>query len=434
MKNEKVEELLKGIVVVIDDEVRDANANIYTIIENLKKKNIPVLSYDRIPEKGIIESLYNASFIILDWKFESPLDRSFDNSALPVETGASLRKEAQEEVIDFIKRLLGAALIPIFIFTNEDIEEIHDTLKENGIRHEETDRIFIEDKRKLLKLDSLYQKIGTWMKDHPSAYVLKEWDKTFIHSKNEIFLKMYSLSPYWVGTIWDVIKEDALGENSNCHKEFEEFLTRSITNRMDDIEFDVSCLQKKNRAQGTDDEIRQIFEAERYIKYGDSQDSISPHTGDLFLQKKKYYLNIRAECDLARQNDPELYCLEGETLSLREITSDIPVLQSGEKMNLDSDCYEGIENINTAINRWAKKRLFYHGTIIEKTPEVIIPCIAGEKMIRFKLDLKIKQFSEIKELRIGRLLPPYITRVQQRCASHIVRTGVFPISSDLFQG
>ncbi len=433
MKNEKVEELLKGIVVVIDDEVHDANANIHTIIENLKKKNTPVLSYDRIPEEDIIESLYNASFIILDWKFESS-DSSFAKNALPMGFGASLREEAQEEVIGFIKRLLGTVLVPIFIFTNENIEEIYNTLKENGIRHEETDRIFIEDKRNLLNLDSLYHQIGTWMENHPSAYVLKEWDKTFIRSKNEIFLKMYSLSPYWVGTIWDVIKEDASGENLNCHREFEEFLTRSITNRMDDIEFDTDCLQKKNQTQDTDHEIRQIFETERYIEYGDSQDNIPPHTGDLFLQEKKYYLNIRAECSLARKDDPELYCLEGKQFPSKEITSDIPVLQPGERMNLGSKCYEGIEKINAAIKKWAGKRQFHHGTIIEQAPEVIIPYIAGEKMIRFKLDLKIKQFSELKEHRIGRLLPPYITRVQQRCASYIVRTGVFPVSSDLFRG
>ena len=36
----------------------------------------------------------------------------------------------------------------------------------------------------------------------------------------------------------------------------------------------------------------------------------------------------------------------------------------------------------------------------------------------------VKQFSEVKDLRIGRLLHPYLTRIQQRYALYLQRQGL----------
>ena len=74
-----------------------------------------------------------------------------------------------------------------------------------------------------------------------------------------------------------------------------------------------------------------------------------------------------------------------------------------------------------------------HGTFIERADKVIVSCIAGEKAIQFSFELTVKKSSELEAKRIGRILPPYITRIQQRCAQYAIREGVMPIPEELFR-
>lgn len=49
-----------------------------------------------------------------------------------------------------------------------------------------------------------------------------------------------------------------------------------------------------------------------------------------------------------------------------------------------------------------------------------------------KMDLEILSFNAWKGKRIGRVLPPYITKIQQKCAVNMVREGVAPLPKELF--
>ena len=75
---------------------------------------------------------------------------------------------------------------------------------------------------------------------------------------------------------------------------------------------------------------------------------------------------------------------------------------------------------------------FGHGEILEKKPEAILACVDNGKIIKFRMDLVIRKFREIKDKRIGRVLPPYITRIQQKCSQYIVREGTMPIPREIF--
>ena len=46
-------------------------------------------------------------------------------------------------------------------------------------------------------------------------------------------------------------------------------------------------------------------------------------------------------------------------------------------------------------------------------------------------DIEIKEFQKDKDKRVGRLLPPYITRIQQKWAHYVVRTGVLPVPENV---
>ena len=110
-----IEELFKGIAVIFDDEIADVDSTISKIKENIEKKDIPVAAYQKIPQKGMIPSLSNASFIILDWDYTkySEID-TLERISIP----ETLKNEQEQELIDFVQELLKQIFIPVFIFTS----------------------------------------------------------------------------------------------------------------------------------------------------------------------------------------------------------------------------------------------------------------------------------------------------------------------------
>lgn len=88
----------------------------------------------------------------------------------------------------------------------------------------------------------------------------------------------------------------------------------------------------------------------------------------------------------------ELYCIEGEAMSDEE-------LKDSHQVRL--------------------------GQFEEKIGESIAFSIHERKSVRFRFrKLRIKRFAELKSQRIGRLLHPYLTRIQQRYALYLQRQGL----------
>jgi len=122
-------------------------------------------------------------------------------------------------------------------------------------------------------------------------------------------------------------------------------------------------------------------------------DSIAP--GDIFKEGKHYFVNIRPDCDCidrskADQDSVQLYLLEGSKLSSGQI-------------HFDSE----------------------YGEIRERDTETIIFPIDNGANISFKFkNLRIRNWGEVKGKRIGRLLAPFLTRLQQRYSGYLQRPGL----------
>ena len=63
-----IKKLFSGIAVIIDDDINDESKNIYYILKQIHKKNIPYVSYVKLPDEALIDNLQSTSFILLDWK------------------------------------------------------------------------------------------------------------------------------------------------------------------------------------------------------------------------------------------------------------------------------------------------------------------------------------------------------------------------------
>ncbi len=460
----EIEELFKGIAVIIDDEIDDPSSGISKIKTLIQNKNIPVVTYKEIPDKEIIPALANSPFIIVDW------DYTYGALGIDTENGERISmpsdyKEYQEKiVIDFLTDVINNFFVPVFLFTSQDIDSIKISLDAAGLwqKDENRNRIFIKDKKELLKETDLFNTIETWLRSMPPAYVLKIWELQAKKAKNNMFLDMYNHSPYWVEILWRMMKNDVV----DYQHEFGEFITRSLCNRMEKCEFEEDIISRESETNFVTmqsyeymndeeetlppDELHRVLEGERYFTY--KQDLLPKqfYTGDLFKEGNNYYLNIRAQCDLARENggdyDPILYLIKGKKLRDKDIRLDSLELKSDCSLSFGSGTTVSLvkiaeicqnetqlNEINKKIYNHENKILLRHGTFIERADKVIVSCIAGEKAIQFSFELTVKKSSELEAKRIGRILPPYITRIQQRCAQYAIREGVMPIPEELFR-
>ena len=117
--------------------------------------------------------------------------------------------------------------------------------------------------------------------------------------------------------------------------------------------------------------------------------------GDLFkVADNKFLVNIRPDCDCIPRNGKveavKLYCVEGKNLN------DIQV-----------------------------RKKYEQGHFQERVWESVAFSVYQQKTIRFDFrKFCVKEYSELKDRRIGRLLHPYVTRIQQRYTSYLQRQGL----------
>ena len=413
-----IKELFKGVAVVIDDKINDTESDdlILKIVEKLEEENIPLLKYDDIPEDSVINHFKNINFVLLDWElFEKPEGEYFDE------------KPFIENVINFIKKLKETTFVPVFIFSHLNAEGIINKLKENGLYDKaKTNYIFVKSKSEIISdtdNNKLFNEIEKWLKQTPSMYVLKEWEKSLNEAKNKLFWDFYNINHKWPSILQKTFQDDG----SDVNYELGNFIFKNIMARTEPIQFDEDILKIED-SDLTQDELRKVLEAERFIKK-DSLPPNIPFTGDLFeiakyeidkdskKEKKKLFVNIRPDCDIIRDKDnvnkgqkpiensskkfnPNLYCLECEVIKNKDVT-------------------------------------FEKGSIIERKDSIIVPFVHNGKILKINLNKifvfqwkqelltkKGKETRNFNQTRVGRILPPYITAIQQKYAFYLQRQGL----------
>lgn len=379
------ENLFKGIGMVVDDHVYRGNDVINGIVKYLENDNhLPLVKYEALPDK--IESICfsNLSFLLLDWE----LNTLVDDDGLPIQD-ATLKAQNARENVDFIKQVVDKVVIPIFIFSNEDVNSIKNTLSEyNIIDDDEKSPIFILSKSELFDNDKkciMFDKVNEWLKDTPSIYVTQKWKTAYLEAINGMALDMREASPFWPNLLWSCYTSDGV----NPSEEISSLINQNALSRILPVEFDQNILSGR---KACDEHIlkslleRQCFMRNEYLGGLSS-------TGDIYKWQQKYFLNIRPSCDcVGRDGNNKIYLLKGDKVKDKEI-------QNG----LFNDKY---------------------GNFNEQSNFVIVGPIDGF-FFRFKFkDIVIEDFEKKKDKRIGRLLPPFITRVTQKYGLYIHRQGL----------
>ena len=443
MNNSDVKELFSGVVAIFDDKINDPDENLKKIIKELKNLNFLVLKYSNLPlymekdgvddnlkkeedrledesnidadlnniktendEQIKLKNIANLSFIILDWKIKNKIITDEDRSSIILPDTVS----EENFTIEFIKKINGISFIPIFIFSDEDVDIIESSLARK--------ELFAKDKpsnlliRNKTDFTSLVDTLKEWIEGNSNIYVLKKWETEYQKSKLNLFQDMIRLSSNWANVLWQNYKND----NSNPSIEFIELLQNNIMTRMLPMNLEDE-LMNKDVTNINKDELRQIVEGSMFFRYKTDYKNQFLMTGDLYKinDEEKYFLNIRPQCDLQ---------------------------QIFEKEAKEKDLYliKGIITEKESNGQFKKAKYEKHQFIRFNDDIGYSLCyfIDGGKVIEFRFrDFIIKKESELfKEgaLKIGRLLPPYITRIQQKFAFYLQRQGIPSLPKECING
>lgn len=446
MEKTMIEEIIKGVGVIIDDDYDAPDSSVFRLVKSIEDEGrIPLVKYDSIPDVGVIESMGNISFIILDWRFDKESGIDTDDVFL----GSELKSDTSKDILEFLSVLLDKCFVPVFLITGQNFDEIKNTLVNNSLYSDDgPNRIMLKEKDGIENYSQLIENVENWLSSTPSAFALKLWEKEAVLSKNRMFLDLYQASPDWVHVILKCLEEDTKDNPKTINNEFNALLNNNFVNRMKDGDY-MSISRDKKRMLDKD-AIRRVLEGERFIKYDDGNNPDISYLGDLYKEEDddKYWVNIRAQCDLVRIDDPVLYLIGGTVIEIDSVTKPNSVKLSGDNddniLQLNGEKYKCKElsafdkkqrgEFNSSFQESNTTFVYNKGEILEKKTYSIIPCIAGKTLLKFCFkDFKtVKRSEEENEsYRIGRIIPPYITRIQKNFTSYMIREGLMSVPEDL---
>ena len=386
----------KGMAVVIDDELNIEHSDIAKIINDIKADGGYVVGLSSLPNKDTDLANFNgAAFFILDWQLHG-MTLEANPFGETAKIPPSLEKQHLKEKIQFLKGLKAARLAPVFIFTNSDLEVVESALREHTDLYpkDSPSHIFVMNKSDVIS-EGVFTVLNNWVNRAPSLLALKTWENEYERAKNALFSEFYNKSVYWPALLWQTFVDDGVPPSDEIGR----LISRNLFSRMTPFHMDMSSFLPDVEAQQmkNPDNYRktmlQVLEGERFVRAsGLHEDSIAP--GDVFLENGKYWLNIRPDCDCISRNgeEIELYLLKGEKLAGKALR-------------------DGLD-----VNR---------GSFSERDDEAVVFAMLDGNSVSFKFKkIYQKKWDELKTKRKGRLLSPFLTRIQQRYASYLQRPGL----------
>jgi len=388
----------KGIAVVIDDQVHEENA-IKVIVKAIEDGGGHVVKLQDLPaDTADLENFTGAAFFILDWNL--------------VELGEGVKAPegfAAAEVnrkIEFLRRLREHRHAPVFIFTKENPETVRDALRPHAdIFQDGTSNILIRQKGDVG--ENVYRVLNEWADQLPSVLALKSWERANDKAVNSVFKDLHDREHLWPVFMWKMFKDDELIPADELGR----LITRLVASRMDSLAIDLDAFLDGLDAQFTANPDRYraslmaVLEGERFLRK-EKLDPDNFSTGDVFREvnsqtnEATYYLNLRAECDCIKRSgrDPgSMHLLRGREISTIKVDPEFGNVQEQDNEGIVFAMYEG-------------------------------------KHVRFGFakHLKVQAFNATyKANRIGRLLPPFLTRLLERYAAYSHRPGIPRVPSAL---
>ena len=389
-------ELMSGIAVVIDDALvekpepgavqggrDDLIGQIVVWFET--EWNVCFVKRNSLPGESVWPNLLRAaSFVLLDWRLWGV-------------GGDTLRHSTIED----IKKFLTSArenLVPVFILTNEDPRDVTTELGDLADDVYDDDRtdtnfVFVGRKSELWSGTAVdVARLRNWVYGNASVYALKTWERVLDGAKAELFQAMCRRSVNWPRVFWGTYRADGAEPSTSLTA----LINDSLCGRMRSDAFEEEHLGGSD-GDVPSGELRRLI-AEASFRGNELLPPDEVRCGDMYAgENKKYWLNLRPDCDCVPRNggsigEIDVYCVEGKQLTPGKLR---------------------------------KRLVFRNGHFEERVDQSLAFGVIGGDSILFRFGkLRVCKYSEVRDRRVGRLLHPYVTRVQQRYALFMQRQAL----------
>lgn len=381
--------LMSGMAVVIDDALgrstmgEDEEGDLVNdIVAQFEKEwSTPFYRSNEMPSPDTWDNLLqSAGFVLLDWKLWKG-------------DAAELEAFSVERNLEFLRRAKAYA-VPVFIFTNENPDDI--AYKLEGIYEDESleqSFVFVQRKNELLAEGGLrLDRVEGWVRNNASVYTMKAWDGALRDARRDLFGAMYTKNPDWPRVFWSEYAKDGVDPSAALT----DLINDSLRGRMRVDAFEGEMLERHvDDPEVPGEQIHALLSATSFLE---TLPEGEVRCGDLFAASDDtFLLNIRPDCDCIPRNgvtveEIELYCIEGRTMNPSELN-------------------QGYDTRG--------------GYFQERVNQAIVFAAGEGRSVTFDFrKLRIDRFGARKDERIGRLLHPYMTRIQQRYALFLQRQGL----------
>ena len=381
--NEKLKNFLSSTALVIDDEIVDEKSTISGIVSRLEQQGTLFIKHRELLES--IDSISNIAFIVLDWDL---MKEKKDAMPEGVTLGATLLEDQKSKIRDFIKNVIERYFIPIFIFTQENIGSIREYLEnEDNIKEAiSKNRVYICSKSDLQD-EKVIVSLNAWLNNSMTVYTYKIMEEAIETAKHRYFNEMFTCDLNWPCLVYQTLKAD---NPVDINSDFQEFLMTSFTSTIDPIVFNSSGFDRTVRLESA--EVIKIFGKIKFLSY-EGQANVGLHSGDIYAnsdgEKNEYLINVSAACDMRNKR---CYLVMGE--------------ETSNPKKHDIVCTYTVKRILD------KKGIEFH------LDNALLLDITDANKITLECDGGAKDYK-----RIGRLLNPYISGLQNKYSNYITRVG-----------
>ena len=404
-------DLFVGPAVVVDDQISRQNTGVQAVVRELEEANFPVIKLQELPSDDEIHHWQAMSLIVLDWDLydaaqlaPGDTDGTISTEELLPSFGVAMPEAISDDPrrnsLRFVNKLLDELYCPIIVISNHDVQLIWRQLEENREENEIRQlRARVMVRSKTQSDDTLLAGLTSWISRHPAVYALKLWERGYETAKNSLFRDFQISDVEWPGILWRTAYADGVNPNHNLA----DTISRNLLHRMGPNVFSSDIITSVNLAESMDSVRRVLHQhavvpAERL-----HSDVIMP--GDFFAVTDSHIgvpdkvdICLTPACDLVpRENGDE----------------DIRMLMVRAFRVPDSDLKK-------------PKALRDRRRAEEQTTAAVLHHLVPESamyIVRFKA-WSITTWNIVKERRLGRLLEPYVSLLQQRNALFSQRQGL----------
>lgn len=391
--------LLHGPVVFIDDQIANPATPAYQLAQQILESGRPLAQYSELPPAEHAEHWRSIAFLVLDWDLAP--------GSLGALGSSTLSEFARLSLFEWLEAFIDDVFCPVFIVSAEDVEDINRQISENSAlqRVAENGRIAVFPKQTVISGFLGY--LDDWVAKNPALSALNIWANEYETATDRLFQDMDKLAPDWPAYVWRMAEQDHVDPSY----ELTSVITANLLHRINAPQFDVPAISGFAGAPSGAAMRRVSFG--RTSVPGERLNASMVLPGDVFSDPKDenvVWINVLPSCHTVLNRPAK----RGEEPKPAEVALH---LLRGEKQTMPAT--------KTAFNN--------QRSILNNENGMLIHTLLGEEPYAFSFKApRIAKWGEVSDRRIARLLPPYITLLQQRHAAFLMNEGLPRVEWDLY--